>query len=274
MEKGKQSKPETEKGKVKGKKGKEVVSQAEQLLDLNSSWDSTAQTSPGISSFAKDTSQILKPLKSVQEEQTEPPSGRKSRSPPPKPLPRSSSVSPEPTSPQETTVRKYSVARLSELFDRGISPVSAKGWSSSIQPAASPSPTSPTPQAVPDVAIEIKYDVLYDYQAVDDAEVTIVEGDVVTFVPRADASPGWVMVRVAGGAEGWVPESYVQLKTENVVSQEGVASPEGVVSEESEEGVAKETGQVMKEQESPPQTSCEFSSHGDAENTSHLQCHK
>lgn len=273
MDKGKQTKPEAvdkDKGKGKGKKEKEAVKQAEQLLDLNSSWDSTAQTSPGISSFAKDTSQILKPLKPVQEEQTEPPTGRKSRSPPPKPLPRSSSVSPEPTSPQETTVRKYSVARLSELFDRGISPVSGKGWSSSIQPAAPPSPTSPTPQAVsppPGVAMETKYDVLYDYQAADDAEVTIAEGDVVTFVPRTDASPGWIMVQVAGGAEGWVPESYVQLKTEDVVSQEAV------VSEDSEEGVAKETGQIMKEQESPPQASCECSSHGDPLNSSHLECH-
>lgn len=266
-----------EKGKGKGKKGKGTdkdalsLSKAEQLLDLNSSWDSTAQTSPGISSFAKDTSQILKPLKPVLEEGAEPSSApaRKARSPtPPKPKPRSASVSPEPSDPQESAVRKYSVARLSELFDRGMSPVESKGWSSSIRPAASPSPVNHTPSPTPKSSTAepapeggaappspgTKYEVMYGYQAADDTEVTVVEGDVVTFVPRADASTGWMMVRVEGGAEGWVPESYLQLQTR----QEGVVSDGGVVSEgekESDDSVAKETGQVIKEQESPAQPS-------------------
>ena len=295
VEKGKLTKQDTvekeAKGKGKAKKGKggdtsPAQSKAEQLLDLNSSWDSTAQTSPGISSFAKDTSQMLQPLKPVVEEGEAPPAvaarraSARSPSPPTRPIPkpRSASVSPEPLQSEEgqSAVRKYSVARLSQLFDRGMSPVQSQGWSSSIQPATSPSPTPHTPsptskpstdlaqvkaahEATPSmdaVAGETRYQVIYGYQAVDDTEVTVVEGDMVTFVPREDASPGWLMVRIASGAEGWVPESYLQLfpAKEGRIDEEGVT--EGVASEN--EDVSKETGQVlpMDHQASPVQTSC------------------
>lgn len=278
------------KGKGKAKKGKGDMSltqtKAEQLLDLNSSWDSTAQTSPGISSFAKDTSQMLQPLKPVLEEGAAPPvpaarrASARSPSPPtrPKPKPRSASISPEPlhTEEDQSAVRKYSVSRLSKMFDRGMSPVQSQGWSSGIRPAASPSPTphtpSPTPKPSTDsaqvkaghgttppvdtVAGEERYQVIYSYQAVDDTEVTVEEGGVVTFVPREDASPGWLMVRVASGAEGWVPESYLEL----LPAKEGGTTEEGVtegVASESENGVSKETGQVLPtDQPSPVPTSC------------------
>lgn len=251
-----------DKAKVKAKKGKGEKVKAEQLLDLNSSWDSTAQTSPGISSFAKDTSQILLPLRSVQEEEEEGGS-EKARSPtPPVPRPRSASVSPEPEDPTDTSVRCLSVARLSKLFDTGAAP--AQGWSSAIQPATSPkkladpedsdytnldqvssiSPltardrSSPTPVPVPrtspppPLTAGPTYKALYDYQAADDSEVTLVEGGVVALVPRDDASPGWLMVRLEDGSEGWVPESYLEAMAKGTTADD-------------DEGVSKATGQVM-----------------------------
>ena len=95
---------------------------------------------------------------------------------------------------------------------------------------------------------------LYSYQAADDTEVTVTEGDVVTFVPRDDVSAGWMMVRVEGGAQGWVPESYLQL-----LAEEGVATERNEAIESEKEGVSKETGQVMpQEPASPAQSSCEW----------------
>lgn len=251
------------------------ATKAEQLLDLNSSWDSTAQTSPGISSFAKDTSQILKPqsLTAVMEEEEEGGGVRKSRSPtPPKPKPRLRSTS---LSPQRQELeppannQRYSVANLSALFDKGVSPAGTQGWSSAIQKPTSPSTTeqptastadyanldevimepvaSSSPPALPTSAgaKEVKYEVVYGYQATDSTEITVVEGDVVTFVPREDASTGWLMVQLPGGTEGWVPESYLQP-----VAGEGVALESGG-------GVAKETGQVMPPEAVEGSPSCE-----------------
>ena len=307
VEKGKLTKQDSvdkeTKAKGKGKKAKadkEPVAPAEnseQLLDLNSSWDSTAQVSPGISSFAKDTNQILQPqaLTTVLEEEGRGEESAKdvvqSRTPPkPKPRSRSVSLSPEPQ--DQPAAGKYSVARLSQLFDQGLSPVQAQGWSSTIEKPASPvSPAfSPVPPPVPPPlssasisaqddyvnldrvvtspvpaprstgpspphvsttpTVEVKYEVIYDYQAKDPTEVTIVEGGVVTLVPREDASEGWVMVRVPEGKEGWVPQSYVQpLAADNSKPVQG------------DMGVAKETGQVMAPPEvTSPSSGCQCES--------------
>ena len=283
--KGKLSKQEsTDKVKAKAKKGKgekEAPSKAEQLVDLNSSWESAPQTSPGISSFAKDTSQILVPLKTVQEEEGDAEGGGSpakrslhspnSPTPKPKPKPRSASMSPEPKE-EDTTVRRFSVAKLSELFDRGLSPVE-RGWSAHIAPAtntsattaspagASTSPISPTPPLTANsgspapgtgstspVPAGTHYRVLYNYKATDDTEVTVTQGDIVTFVPKKDASPGWIMVQLSGGSEGWAPEAYLQV----------VAEPEGGRGEENIEGVSKATGQHEAMEPSSPDNLCEY----------------
>ena len=193
------------------------------------------------------------------------------------------SVSPEPEDTSDASVRRFSVARLSELFDKGKSPV--QGWSSDIQPrsksipnedsdytnldsvttgrrslpspvpigtsplakspappTASPAP-SPAPQPASPTTRPISYKVLYAYQAADESEVTLVQGDTVTFVPRGDTSPGWLMVRVADGAEGWAPESYLEAVAE--VTSDG--------------GVSRATGQVMSQDSMEPKspTLCE-----------------
>ena len=292
-----------EKGKARGKKGKvqEKVKAEQQLLDLNSSWDSTAQTSPGISSFAKDTSQILQPLKPVDEEGEEQEQSTKSPLPwKPVPKPRSASMSPEPHESQDTepSIKRFSVARLSELFDKGMSTTSP-GWSSQIQSESKPkspqqtansanqdyinvdqiispggtAPNPMTPNSASQASDYINYDefaspegpisdsansasqvtmatgegcgyrVLYSYQATDDTEVSVEEGDEVTFVPREDASTGWSMVRLSGGEQGWVPESYLQ------------PLPKGGVVATDVGDVSQATGQIMPEDPQTPSLS-------------------
>ena len=280
------------KGKAKkDKKGKETTAntllQPEQLLDLNSSWDSTAQTTPGISSFAKDTSQILQPMRSVVEEEEE--GARGEPAPPPIPKKRSSK-SPE-SDPPPLESSRYSVSRLSRLFDQGLSSLdNSGGWSTNIQttegneesppPSVSSKPPisttkplikppiqarpphltkSPSPEPTGALAKQeenalysnlnevttepahaatltgVKYQVIYDYEANDTSEVSIIEGDVVSSLTVDEVSSGWLMVRKEGGEEGWVPESYLQE------IQEGSGVSDGV----SDGGVAEETGQVV-----------------------------
>lgn len=94
--------------------------------------------------------------------------------------------------------------------------------------------------------LALRYEALYSYDANDSTEVSMVEGDMVTFVPRDDTSPGWIMVRVADGAEGWVPESYVRQVT-------GEAS-----FVDANEGKAEETGQIIPREEEQQSVSSEI----------------
>ena len=265
----------------KAKKDKEptvTTDSRNQLLDLDSSWDSTAQTAPGISSFAKDTSQILQPLKSVPEDnevdEDRMSAGRNSvSSPDPKPRDnrsRSASLSPQHKLEEKPMTSRYSVAALSELFNKGLTNefnAGCHGWSSDIRKPSSPDEnesTSPNdnaesacqnipsdydnvdeatiepvePSTTPNVPEETSYQVIYDYEATDNTELTIKEGDIVTFILREDTSPGWIMVRLEGGAEGWVPELYLQI-LQNEVAGEDVAS------DLVEGGLVRETGQVI-----------------------------
>ena len=129
-----------DKNKGKNKKGKAEKDSgtlaAPQLLNLDSSWDSTAEISPGISSFVKDTNQILQPqaLPTVTEASEDRERGEPVAQPVPKPRSRSVSRSPEHQAAGSTSGKsRYSVAALSKMFNEG--PV---GWSTDIQKQTSP----------------------------------------------------------------------------------------------------------------------------------------
>ena len=99
----------------------------------------------------------------------------------------------------------------------------------------------------PQGAPEKKCLVLYDYQAQDDTEVSISEGDQVKPLPRDDATPGWVMIQLADGKEGWVPQSYLeplQGEEPHGDDRQGVASggTGGREEQRKEEEVAEEQG--------------------------------
>lgn len=227
------------------------------LVDLVSSWDSSAQTAPGIQSFIKDESQILQPMKSGGETEEESEAVAESEAVPEDlysvPLRKKDRPKPEPS-------RRHSVQRLSKAFEekatssQETTPLSPKAkspternpvsrpWKSPERktlppvPTAEPPATTPTITPTSTVAIydlppntssdeEYIYQVLYAYTATDASELTIAEGDTVISVAgfTADMSPGWLMVRQEGELdEGWVPESYLK--------KVGLVSPEPAVS--------------------------------------------
>lgn len=202
------------------------------LLDLVSSWDSSANTQAGISNFKKDTSQILKPIKpeeetgSVEVEE-------------PHPLTTTSSIAAagKPDSNQQVkhvvvTPREdgsVDITRLDQFESEQIISAESAIYAvpSSIR-APSPSPEAVSPstdtqttahdeasrsQAAPDetTPTTYQYRALFDYEATHPSELTIREGDIVTFVPTTESSPGWTMVCLSSGEQGWAPESYLQL---------------------------------------------------------------
>ena len=217
------------------------------LVDLVSSWDSSAQTAPGIQSFIKDESQILQPVRPGEEAAEE-----EKRTEDNSVLEDLYSV------PQRKAERvksqgggKTYVKKLSEIFEEKAaatlesSPVHATAVdgteraSSSKSPPKSPAkspsrspepkplpplPTAETPATTPSASSaavdydyppdeECLYQALYDYTATDNTELTIREGDMVISVAgfTAGMSPGWLMVRHEGELdEGWVPESYLK----------------------------------------------------------------
>ena len=211
-------------------------------MDLMSSWDSSAQTAPGIQSFIKDESQILQPLKPGGGETTEEDKEKSAENESnlddlySVPLRKTERAKPEPS-------RQHSVQSLSKIFEEkavagsqetspvhtAVSPTAMGRRSKSPEqkplpalPTAEPPATSPTtvasPMAIYDVPPvssdeELLYQVLYDYTATDNTEHTIKEGDLVISAAgfTAEMSPGWLMVRQEGELdEGWVPESYLK----------------------------------------------------------------
>lgn len=335
-DKGKVMAPEANKQRGKKDKKKELVQQnsvktEQQLLDLNFSPEHSVQAS----SLPTDMEDILLPLKKAGEEGGEPSPNAVD---PPVPKPRTKSLSRSPghapgrvdTDSSESGghaaegmgVSRFSVAKLSELFDKGLSPqqpiwspggVGRTGdWSTAINtpsperaagPALSPAPSArkapsvdmnleevtkqatpsdsvnkgvgveplPTDSAYPDDVSSLpsqantSYDhthpisccqVLYNYQGKDNTEVSIVEGDIVTVLPREDASPGWVMVRLADGSEGWVPQSYLEQHADSAVAGDSDVGREVPCEEEGRGGGGQEdaSGSVQPDSSS---SSCE-----------------
>ena len=315
-----------EASKPKGKKDKKRNSQVQstmevdqQLLDLNSSWDNSGQGATPATNLPTDMTQILEPLKKVADENEDEDGtaeGQNSKSSVPGPLASPKPFSQEPnaasaadnTIPSEAGVKKFSVSRLSELFDKGLVYQQPSGWSDNLadtRPGRITSPLlelekAPTTDYVnldkipqlPDYAnvdenlpntnedyvnldaihtsLAQSVDttpldavtedssqpltscqVLYSYQASDDTEVTITEGDVVTVVPRDDATPGWTMVRLVDGSEGWVPESYLELPEGGAQSNDQGGSGR----EATEKPLAEPTtGQASRHPTSPSNT--------------------
>ena len=136
---------------------------------------------------------------------------------------------------------RMSVTRLSQLFESGqaVSAESAiyavptqvatrsltsEGIFTSTEGQRSTSEEATPIQTVPEEATPTSYQyrVLYDYETTDPSEVNIQEGDIVTFVPNAEPQPGWTMVHLTSGEQGWAPESYLQLLDEGEGPQEAV----------------------------------------------------
>ncbi len=255
--------------KQKGKKDKKKESPVQstqvqqQLLDLNSSWDSSAQDAIPVSNLPTDMSQILLPLTETTEDNEEDGTAaeeEKRTTAAQEDFKPSQEDSPAPS--DGSGVRKFSVSRLSELFDKGLVSQQGSGWSShvaEVKPGRIKSPlleqqtdtdqtnldyvntnefkqpsevtsgdqaedyvnldTIPTLPAAMTTDLDLTSDkpslvtcqVLYTYQAQDDTEVSITEGDLVTVVPHTEASPGWSMVRLADNSQGWVPQSYLDI---------------------------------------------------------------
>jgi len=235
----------------------------QQLLDLNSSWDNSGQ-GKSTSDLPTDMTQILEPLKKEGGEETEDTNKEG------KELAVIQEKEDEEI-PIEGGVRKFSVSKLSQLFDKGLVSQQNSSWSSELAdykpekemgassrihdlpdyanldkvvPSGSSEDyvnldsviisdsTQATSQnagvggnlTVPRGAPEKTCQVMYDYQAQDATEVSILEGDLVTPLPRDDASPGWVMVRLADGTEGWVPQAYLEMPKGGESQDEGATS--------------------------------------------------
>ena len=215
-----------------------------QLLDLMSSWDHTAQTK-GISHFQKDTSQILEPLKGSREpspaatEQPKPAprtnlsparqtEAEKSPPPPPEAKPKKTVAAAAAVSTEEKAavkaVNRMSVTELSHMFEEAVTfhrPVETASPPRQEEiPAVSSSldQTAPVSGALDQAPViresleqpQRTYEALYSYEAADESEVSLQEGESVVGVATQKAAQGWVMVEVAGGRQGWAPEQYLR----------------------------------------------------------------
>ena len=219
---GSRSKPAVKERKDKQKKTQDDSKLTPPLLDLMSSWDTSAQK-PGINAFNMETAEILQPLRAPEETQG------------------TATVEvEETTSPVAETEPSQRLASLRQVFEEALS----SQENSSVEPVysivqkgprwrqlteqntAAAQPEEQTVEAraeeqavearaeeqavVQSTSAPVQYRALYDFDASDSTEVSFCEGDVLTVCPDSDASPGWLMAEI-GGKKGWVPESYLEL---------------------------------------------------------------
>ena len=205
--------PVKEREKTKGKQKKttqEDSKSAPPLLDLMSSWDTSAQKP--VNAFNMETSEILQPLRAPEEAQ-----------------------GPATVEVEETTVAEIEpsqrLASLRRVFEEALSSQensSAEPLYSIVQKgprwrqlqeqnAVEAQPEGQTVEAQPEeqavvqsTAAPVQYRALYDFNAGDSTELSFREGDVLTLCPDSDVSPGWLVAEI-GGENGWVPESYLEL---------------------------------------------------------------
>ena len=179
-----------------------------------SSWDQGGPTSPSVINFQRNTSQILQPM--TKETESEPPP--QETAPP-------TTATPTETSTESSIVRirekpepikMHSVARLSQLFEKGLPSQDYAKVQATSESRATAEQASGTADVTMETEEQTQLRVIYDFTASDAAEVSIKEGDTVTFVPGHDTSPGWAMVRLASEEQGWVPELYLERPGQEV----------------------------------------------------------
>ena len=134
------------------------------LVDLMSSWDSSAQTAPGIQSFIKDESQILKPVKPGEEAEEEEKGEEGSGESIPEDLYAVPVRRSERRKPESAGVSQFSVERLSQIFEEkasglqesspvhaasGDKTAPAKTWGSKSPPKSPTKALSKSPEPKP-----------------------------------------------------------------------------------------------------------------------------
>ena len=230
---------------TKPKKPVETTALETPLVDLQSSWDSSAQDKNAVSLHRAASMEILVPMKSVDvvDKDTETPADGTTEARD-KPTPKRRMTADKPLSQlfEKTGAAEYvsnTHAGSSEQRDTPtFKPIQEPIHSEVSQPRAVEQESAAV--AVQDHDIYIQYRAKYNFEASDSSEVSFKEGDVITLGahPSEEASPGWVWVEV-GGAKGWAPELYLEP-----MDSEG---KDGSVGEgEGEEGVAEMSEEEMK----------------------------
>jgi len=220
-----------------------------------SSWDTSAQKA-GVNAFNMETSEILQPLRTLEEAQ-EPATVELGET--------KSTVAAE-TEPSQrlASIRKVFEEALSSQENSSAEPlysVVQKGprWRKLTQNTVESQPeeqaveVQPEGQAV-EVQLEeqavvqspappVRYRALYDFDAGDSTELSFREGDVLALCPDSEVSPGWLVAEI-GGKQGWVPESYLQL----MEGEKEEEREEEVWREEEEESVGNEQVEEVKKE--------------------------
>jgi hypothetical protein len=140
---------------------------------------------------------------------------------------------PPPKTPQEHVekTRRYTLPSPSSFK------MSPKPFS--FRKSAVESPT--TPKDIPlQSAIAI-----YNYEAVEDGELTIMEGDCLTV--NDDTDPDWCLVSVQDGSKGLVPRSYIELQTNTRHMLVDGQNPRSLAEQEQEQKkIDEQTEQLQK----------------------------
>ena len=251
---GSRSKPAVKERKDKQKKTQEDSKSTPPLLDLMSSWDTSAQK-PGINAFNMETSEILQPLRAPEEAQgtaaveVEETTSTVAETEPSQRLASLRQVFEEALSSQENS----SVEPLYSIVQKGPrwrqqteqNTVAARAEEQTVEAQVEEQ------AVVQSIAAPVQYRALYDFDASDSTEVSFREGDVLAVCPDSDVSPGWLVAEF-GGEKGWVPESYLELM-EGEKEEEG---EEEVWREEEEENVKNEKVKEVKMEQPPAAQDC------------------
>ena len=234
----------------------EQATTAPPLLDLMSSWDSSAQKA-GINPLSMETSEILQPLRTLEEAQ-EPATVE---------VGETKSIVAAETEPSQrlASIRKVFEEALSSQENSSAEPlysVVQKGprWRKLTQNTVESRPGEQVVEVqleeqavevqleeqavVPSAAAPVQYRALYDFEAGDSTELSFREGDVLTLCPDSEVSPGWLVAEI-GGKQGWVPESYLQLMEGEKEEERG----EEVWREEEGERVGNEQVEEVKKEQ-------------------------
>ena len=226
------------------------------LVDLQSSWDSSAQRTNVVSLHKASSTELLEPIRSPVEAL----GGRESSSDTAvavggKPIPKKrASFVEKPFSQlfEKTGASEYVSSThagssgnggerevpSSAVFKPIQEPVSGEVSQSRVTEQEAVAATT----GGQDHDIYIQYRAKYNFEAGDSSEVSFKEGDIITAGahPSEEASPGWAWVEV-GGSKGWAPELYLEP-----LESEG---RDGCVEEEGESGEGVPSVEEMGEEE-------------------------